>query len=154
VSLNDLANEAVSLVRGQIKELGVEIEISPVLPVVYVDRRRLVEVLQNLIDNAAKHMGKQPEPRIEIGTRQENGEEVYYVRDNGIGIASRYHENVFGLFNKLEHKGEGTGIGLAIVRRIVEVHGGRIWVESEGKEKGSTFCFTIAKKGEMPDHDK
>jgi signal transduction histidine kinase len=154
VSLNDLANEAVSLVRGQIKELGVKIEISPDLPVVYVDRRRLVEVLQNLIDNAAKHMGKQPEPRIEIGTRQENGEDVYYVRDNGIGIASRYHENVFGLFNKLEHKGEGTGIGLAIVRRIVEVHGGRIWVESEGKEKGSTFCFTIAKKGEMPDHDK
>ncbi len=154
VPLNDLANEAVSLVRGQIKALGVKIEISPDLPVVYVDRRRLVEVLQNLINNAAKHMGKQPEPRIEIGTRQDNGEDVYYVRDNGIGIESRYHENVFGLFNKLDHKSEGTGIGLAIVRRIVEVHGGRIWVESEGKEKGSTFCFTVPKKGEIPDHDK
>ncbi|MFQ5686427.1 MAG: ATP-binding protein [Candidatus Scalindua sp.] len=154
VPLNDLVNEAVSLVRGQIKELGVQLEISPDLPVVYVDRRRLVEVLQNLIDNAAKHMGKQPEPRIGIGTRQENGEDVYYVRDNGIGIESRYHENVFGLFNKLDHESEGTGIGLAIVRRIVEVHGGRIWVESEGKGKGSTFCFTIAKKGEKQDHDE
>ena len=154
VSLKDLASEAANLVEGQIKELGVQVEIAPDLPVIYVDRCRLVEVLQNLIDNAVKHMGKQPEPRIEIGTRQENGEDVYYVRDNGIGIEPRYHENVFGLFNKLEHKSEGTGIGLAIVRRIVEVHGGRIWVESEGNERGSTFCFTIAKKGEIPDHDK
>ena len=111
-------------------------------------------ILTNLIDNAVKHMGKQSEPRIEIGARQDNEETVYYVRDNGVGIVSRYHENVFGLFNKLDHESEGTGIGLAIVRRIVEVHGGRIWVESEGKGKGSIFCFTIAKKGETPDHDK
>jgi len=154
VSLKDLANEAVSLVRGQIKELGVKVEISPDLPVVYVDRRRFIEVLQNLIDNAVKHMDKQPEPRIEIKARQDNGEYIYFVRDNGVGIESRYHENVFGLFNKLNQESEGTGIGLAIVSRIVEVHGGRIWVESEGNERGSTFCFTIPKKGEMPDHDK
>ena len=154
VTLNDLANEAVNLIRGHIKELGVQVEIAPDLPVVYVDRLRFVEVMQNLIDNAVKHMGKQTEPLIEIGTRQDNGEDVYYVRDNGIGIESRYHENVFGLFNKLEQKGEGTGIGLAIVKRIIEIHGGRIWVESEGKGKGSIFCFTIPEKGEMPDHDK
>lgn len=154
VSLKDLTNEAANLVGGQIKEKGVKVEISPDLPVVYVDRRRFVEVMQNLIDNAAKHMGKQPEPRIEIGTRHENGEDVYYVRDNGIGIESRYHENVFGLFNKLRQESEGTGIGLAIVRRIVEVHGGRIWVESEGNGRGSTFCFTIPEKGEKPDHEK
>ncbi|MGR3173391.1 MAG: sensor histidine kinase [Candidatus Scalindua sp.] len=148
-----LANESLNLVRGQIKELGVQVEIAPDLPVIHVDRRRLVEVLQNLIDNAAKHMGKQPEPHIEIGTRQDNEETVYYVRDNGVGIEPCYHENVFGLFNKLDNESEGTGIGLAIVRRIVEVHGGRIWVESKGKEKGSTFCFTIPEKGEKPDHE-
>jgi signal transduction histidine kinase len=153
VPLNDLANEAVSLVRGQIKELRVQVEIAPDLPVVYVDRRRLVEILQNLIDNAAKYMGKQPEPRIEIGVIQENGEDIFYVHDNGEGIEPRYHENVFGLFNKLKHESEGTGIGLAIVRRIVEVHGGRIWVESEGNGRGSTFFFTIPEKGEMPDHE-
>ena len=142
-----LVNEALNLVEGQIKKLGIEVEIAPDLPVMYVDRLRLVEVLQNFIGNAVKHMGNQSKPCIEIGARQDNGEDVYYVRDNGIGIEPRYHENVFGLFNKLDKASEGTGVGLAIVRRIIEVHGGRVWVESKGKEKGSTFCFTIAKNG-------
>ncbi len=153
VSLNDLANEVLKLVEGQIKNLGVQVKIDPDLPVMYVDRHRLVEVLQNFIENAVKYMGRQSESYIEIGARQDNGEDVYYVRDNGIGIEPRYHENIFGLFNKLDQKSDGTGIGLAIVRRIIEVHGGRVWVESEGKGKGSTFCFTIAKKREEPEHD-
>jgi len=147
VSLNDLINEVLKLDGGRIKKLGIEVKIAPDLPVMYVDRLRLVEVLQNFIDNAVKHMGRQSEPCIEIGARQVNGEDVYYVRDNGIGIEPRYHENVFGLFNKLDKASDGTGVGLAIVRRIIEVHGGRVWVESKGKEKGSTFCFTIAKNG-------
>jgi len=109
-----------------------------------------VEVLQNIIDNAVKYMGKQPEPRIEIGSRQKNGEDVYYVRDNGMGVEQRYHENIFGLFNKLDQSSEGTGIGLAIVKRIIEVHGGNIWIESDGKDKGTVFYFTIAKKGDIP----
>ena len=147
VSLNDLINEVLKLDGGRIKKLGIEVKIAPDLPVMYVDRLRLVEVLQNFIGNAVKHMGNQSKPCIEIGARQDNGEDVYYVRDNGIGIEPRYHENVFGLFNKLDKASDGTGVGLAIVRRIIEVHGGRVWVESKGKEKGSTFCFTIAKNG-------
>ncbi len=147
VALMDLANEALNLVGGQIEKQEVQVKIAPDLPVVYVDRSRLVEVFQNLIGNAVKHMDKQTGSCIEIGVKQENGEEVYYVRDNGIGIEPRYHENVFGLFNKLDQASEGTGIGLAIVKRIIEVHGGRIWIESEGKGKGTAFCFTIAKKG-------
>ena len=142
-----LANEVLELDGGRMKKLGIEVKIAPDLPIMYVDRLRLVEVLQNFIDNAVKHMGRQSEPCIEIGARQVNGEDVYYVRDNGIGIEPRYHENVFGLFNKLDKASDGTGVGLAIVRRIIEVHGGRVWVESKGKEKGSTFCFTIAKNG-------
>ncbi len=142
-----LANEVLELDGGRMKKLGIEVKILPDLPVMYVDRLRLVEVLQNFIDNAVKHMGRQSEPCIEIGARQDNGEDVYYVRDNGIGIEPRYHENVFGLFNKLDKASDGTGVGLAIVRRIIEVHGGRVWVESKGKEKGSTFCFTIAENG-------
>ncbi len=154
VSLNDLVKEALSLVEGQIKELGIQVKTAPGLPIIYVDRHRLVEVLQNLISNAAKHMDSQPEPCIEIGARQENGEDVYYVLDNGMGIEPRFHENVFGLFNKLDQDSDGTGIGLAIVKRIIEVHGGRIWIESEGKGKGSTFCFTVAKKGGPSENDR
>jgi len=115
---------------------------------VYGDRQRLVEVLQNLLDNAVKFMGDQSDPRIEIGARSargedaEHGEPVFYVKDNGIGIAPEHYDRVFGLFNQLDPKIEGTGVGLALVKRIVEFHGGRIWVESEAG-KGATFCFTL-----------
>jgi signal transduction histidine kinase len=68
---------------------------------------------------------------------------VYYVRDNGQGIEPRFLERVFGLFEKLDPSAEGTGVGLALVRRIIEAHGGRVWAESEGAGRGSTFCFTL-----------
>jgi len=105
---------------------------------------RLVEVMQNLIDNAAKFMGGQPQPVIQIGTRGTlENMPVFFVRDNGIGIESQYQERIFGIFNKLDPVSEGTGIGLTLVKRIVEVHGGKIWIESEGAGKGSAFCFTL-----------
>jgi signal transduction histidine kinase len=104
---------------------------------------RLVEVFQNLIDNAIKFMGDQPAPRIEIGARTDDGEIRCYVRDNGIGILPDYHRRVFDLFDRLDLGVDGTGIGLALVKRIVEVHGGRVWVESQGEGQGSTFWFTI-----------
>ena len=104
---------------------------------------RLLEIFQNLIDNSVKYMGPQPQPRIEIGARRSGNETVCYVGDNGIGIEPRFQEKVFGLFDQLDPKAEGTGIGLALVKRIVEIHGGRIWIESEGKGRGSTFCFVI-----------
>jgi signal transduction histidine kinase len=75
--------------------------------------------------------------------RHEAEETVCYVRDNGIGIAPRYHDKVFGLFERLDGASDGTGIGLTLVKRIVEVHGGRVWVESAGEGHGSTFCFTL-----------
>jgi PAS domain S-box-containing protein len=144
IPLSALAHEAVTLVGGQIAARGVQVHIAPALPVVVGDRSRLLEVLQNLVDNAVKFMGTQPSPRIEIGCRQEEKETVYYVQDNGVGIEPRYHEKVFGLFERLESEGDGTGIGLALVKRIIEVHGGRIWVESAGQGCGSTFCFTLS----------
>ena len=126
-------------------ERGIAVHIDPNLPGVYGDRPRLLEVLQNLLDNAAKFMGDQKEPRIEIGCEgadSEPGKSVFYVRDNGLGIAPEHFERVFGLFNKLDPKTEGTGIGLALIKRIIEVNGGRIWVWSE-PGKGSTFLFTL-----------
>ena len=139
----DVAQEASELVQGRILAHGIRISIAPDLPAVYGDRPRLTEVLQNLIDNAAKFMGDQKEPHIEIGRDgEEDGKPILYVRDNGIGIAPEHFDRVFGLFNKLDPKTDGTGIGLALVKRIIEVHGGRIWVESE-VGKGSTFFFTL-----------
>jgi signal transduction histidine kinase len=147
VPFEAIAREAVELVGGQINARGVKVEIAADLPTVSGDRARLVEVVQNLVDNAVKFMGDQPQPRIEIGRREENGERVIFVRDNGIGIDPAYHERIFGLFNKLDPQSEGTGVGLALVKRILEVHGGRIWVESEGKSKGAAFCFTLPLEG-------
>ena len=121
--------------------------LKPNLPAVYGDKPRLIEVLQNLLDNAAKYIGDQPHPRIEIGCcGEEEGKPLFYVKDNGIGIALEYRERVFGLFNKLDARSEGTGIGLALVKRIIEFHGGRIWVESE-VGKGSIFYFTLPRAG-------
>jgi len=110
----------------------------------YGDRPRLVQVFQNLVDNAVQFMGDQPAPRVEIGVEQDRDKIVLFVRDNGIGIDPRHQPKLFGLFEKLDPASEGTGIGLALARRIVEAHGGRIWVESEGLGKGATFRFTLA----------
>ena len=143
IPLAELAREAVELVGGRIAENGVQVDIDSDLPHVFADRRRLLEVMQNLIDNAVKYMGDQPRPRIEIGVRIAESETICYVRDNGVGIEPRFHEKIFGLFDQLDQSAEGSGIGLALAKRIIEVHGKRIWVESEGKAKGATFCFTL-----------
>jgi signal transduction histidine kinase len=143
IPLGDLVREALLLLEGPIKQRGVVVEVASDLPSVYGDAPRLFEVVQNLIDNAVKFMGDQPEPRVQIGVREAQGERVFFVKDNGIGVDTRYQEKIFGLFEKLNQTGEGSGIGLAIVKRIVEVHGGRLWVESAGSCSGSTFCFTL-----------
>jgi PAS domain S-box-containing protein len=147
VSLTELAHEAAEMVAGQLEASGITVEIDPAMPVAFGDRVRLLEVYQNLLENAVKFTRDQATPRVEIGMRREKGEDLFYVRDNGQGIDPRYHEKVFGLFEQLSPRTEGTGIGLALVKRIVEVHGGRIWVESEGAGHGSTFWFTLPGDG-------
>ena len=142
VSFETIAREAVGLVEGRLKEGNIKVKINSNLPNIYVDRVRLVEVVQNLVDNAAKFVKEQPNPKIEIGVCDKDDEHIFYVKDNGIGIDPKYHEKIFGLFEKLDSNSEGTGVGLSLVKRIVEVHGGRIWVES-GAGKGATFCFTL-----------
>ena len=143
LDFDQLAREALHMVQGQLSERGVEVEIAPGLPVVRGDPTRLREALENLLDNASKFMGTQPKPRIRIGARREQDQDVLFVEDNGKGIASEDRQKVFGLFTQIGGGGEGIGVGLTIVKRIVEAHGGRIWVESEGPGKGSTFCLTL-----------
>ena len=141
-----ITQEAVELVAGRILEKNVQVQIQPDLPFIFGDRTRLVEVMQNLVDNAVKFMGDQSNPLLEIGMRNDTEQPTFFVKDNGIGIAPEFQERVFGLFNRLEQNIEGTGVGLALVKRIIEIHGGRIWIESNGNGTGSTFCFTVPGK--------
>ena len=113
------------------------------MPTIYGDRTRLVEIFQNLIENTVKFMGEQPDPRVEIDADVHDTEVVCSVKDNGMGIDPTYHDKIFGLFERLNPDIDGTGIGLALVKRIVEVHGGRVWVESEAGGHGSTFSFSL-----------
>ncbi|MCC7117114.1 MAG: GHKL domain-containing protein [Anaerolineales bacterium] len=142
LSFNQLVEEALALVDAELRNDRVIIQVQEALPQVRVDRIRLVEVLQNLIDNAIKFSSVRPTPIIEIGCEIQNDITVFFVRDNGIGIDPKHHERVFGLFNKLTIDNVGTGIGLALVKRIIELHGGKIWIKSE-VDRGATFYFTL-----------
>ncbi|MHB1034114.1 MAG: sensor histidine kinase [Pirellulales bacterium] len=146
--LGQLAEAAAEMAADVLAEHGVKLEIAHDLPPVWGDRVRLVGVLRSLLENAVKFMGDQPHPKIEVGSRRNGEELVCYVRDNGEGIDPRFHERIFNLFEQLDPNRPGSGIGLTIARRIVEMHGGRLWVESEGAGKGSTFCFTLSRKPE------
>jgi signal transduction histidine kinase len=116
------------------------------LPVVQVRRGQMEHLFQNLIGNAIKYRREGEDPRIHIGVEPDGFGWRFAVRDNGIGIPPEYKDRVFAIFKRL-HKDDarypGTGVGLAICQRIVERHGGRIWVESDGNGHGSTFYFTL-----------
>lgn len=144
--LQDLVQDALAMVAGGISERNVQVQVTDQPVVLYGDRSRLLEVFQNIIDNAVKFMGSQAAPMIEIGAEEKKGETVLFVRDNGMGIDLRHKDRLFGLFEKLNPAMGGTGLGLALAKRIVEVHGGRIWVESEGPGKGACFWFTLPRK--------
>jgi signal transduction histidine kinase len=145
-----IVEEAIQRVASQIAEAGVTVHVEPDLPSVYGDRGRLVEVIQNLVDNAVKYSCDRPDARVDIGGKREERQAILHVRDNGIGIERRYHDRVFELFRQLDQKCSGTGIGLALAKRIIEEHNGRIWVESDGPGTGSTFCFSIPEPPETP----
>ena len=143
VTFRSLVDEALGAVAGRIAERGVTVRVDDHDLMFYGDRVRLAELFQNLIDNACKFMSDQKAPHLEVGIEIHAAETAFYVRDNGIGIDPRHKSKVFDLFEKLDPKAEGTGMGLALVRRIVELYGGRIWVESAGLGQGACFYFTL-----------
>ncbi len=143
IALDELAQEVVQSIDPDTSEKNHEIEIEPDMPPVVGDMPRLQLVLKNLVENAIKFSGGRENAHIKIGSREELAGVVYYVRDNGIGVDPDYQDRIFGLFERLNPKIQGTGVGLALAHRIIEDHGGRIWVESNGAGSGSTFCFTL-----------
>jgi len=142
VSLTEIANKAVSLLALQISEGNVEVVVGE-LPEMSVGPTRMLEVFQNLIENALRFLHDQPHPRVEIGVRKTERKQILFVSDNGIGIEPQYQQKVFEPFEQLNPSAGGTGIGLAIVKRVIDSYNGRIWIESAGNGDGATFCFTI-----------
>ncbi|MBU4461145.1 MAG: PAS domain-containing protein, partial [Verrucomicrobia bacterium] len=143
VPLRALVDEALAAVAGNVAARGVRTKVDDRGVTLHGDRLRLAAIWQNLVENAVKFMGGQAEPCIEIGVELRDDETVFFVRDNGAGIDPRFHTKVFGLFERLDPKSEGTGIGLTIVKRIVEMYGGRLWLESAGLGQGACFLFTL-----------
>ncbi len=142
VPFDEIVRDALAQTAGALRAAHVTVSTADDFPTVYVDRMRIEEVLVNLIANSVKFMGDQPEPKLELGYRENGTEAVFYVKDNGMGLAEREHEKVFELFYRADQSTEGTGAGLAISKRIIEVHGGRIWITSE-PGKGCMVSFSL-----------
>jgi len=162
VSIVELVNSVVKRIEFDVKQNKVDLIIQPNLPVITCDRIKISEVFLNLINNAIKFSSKNEKvrPRVEVGYADDTEFHKFYVKDNGIGIDPKFHNQIFGIFKRLHasKEYEGTGAGLSIVKRVVDDHGGRVWIESE-LGKGAAFNFTIPKglkneKSEGKNEDK
>jgi len=143
VALSKIITDALDSLAGMISTRNAIIRLPEEDVMLHGDRNRLCQIWQNLIENAIKYSSDATVPCIDIGWRRDNDEVVFYVKDNGIGIAPDYHAKIFNIFEKLDPQSPGAGLGLSMVQRIVELRNGRIWVESEGTGAGSCFCFTL-----------
>ena len=146
--LKEVISDALKNLQLVISETNAEVTCDD-LPTLQGDDAQLVSLFQNLIGNALKYRGEQP-PRIHISAQKEGPDWLIAVRDNGIGIDPQFSERIFIIFQRLHNRKNypGTGIGLALCKRIVERHCGHIWMESEPGD-GATFLFTLSSKGEV-----
>ncbi len=142
MDFRDIIQETVSMMAQRLEDAEIPVKLASHFPTVLGDRERLLEVVEILLDNAIKYIGQKPN-QISIACRDEGEETVVFVKDNGIGISPEHLDRIFELFTHLDKNTAGTGAGLAIAKRIIKAHGGRLWAESEGEGKGSCFCFTF-----------
>ena len=142
VDISKLVGQLVEQHREEILAEGAVVDVQPDMPAVYGDPVRIAQVFENLLANAIRY-GRGPDSlQIRIGSERHGEETRFFVRDNGPGVAPEYHEQIFQLFERLNRKTEGTGVGLAIVRRVAELHGGKAWVESSPGH-GATFWVSF-----------
>ncbi len=146
IEVKDVIQNVLEILHNQLTQHNITVAVQSPLPHFMFNPVQLAQIFQNLISNATKFMGDQPHPKIEIGGRESEGGVAFYVKDNGIGIDPAYHEKIFAIFQRLQDvKVEGTGVGLPIVKKIVDLNGGKLWVESE-KGKGATFFVWLPRK--------
>ncbi|RLB12565.1 MAG: hypothetical protein DRG39_01560 [Deltaproteobacteria bacterium] len=149
--IKDIINDVIIRMRPIIKQKGIKINIHQGLPLVYGNKKQIELVMENLISNAIKYIGRNnPDPKVDIGAREIDDKKVIFIKDNGIGIDKKYQDKVFDIFERTpagKKESEGTGIGLFIVKNIIEGHGGKIWVES-CKRGGSTFYIYLPEREE------
>ncbi|MFC1631508.1 ATP-binding protein [Candidatus Omnitrophota bacterium] len=149
VNINEIVKSVLKRIEFDIKEKKVDLKVHPGLPTINCDRIKLNEVFLNLINNAIKFSSKNKKenPRVEVGYQDDGEFHKFFVKDNGIGIDPKYHDQIFGIFKRLHtaKEFEGTGAGLSIVKRVIDDHKGEIWIESQAGQ-GATFYFTIPKE--------
>jgi len=144
VDLQFIIEETLRMMSRRLEDAHIAVQVDKGFPKVLGDSMRLHEVIENLIDNAVRYIGEEPN-KIAVGYRRQGTETVFYVKDNGIGIDPQHFESIFELFKRQAKTIDGEGVGLTITKSIIEAHGGRIWVESTGEGSGSCFCFTLGK---------
>ncbi|HUI29482.1 MAG TPA: ATP-binding protein [Candidatus Acidoferrales bacterium] len=148
--IGELVNSVLKELSIRMSERRIKVEQEGDFPKLYVVAKYIERVFMNLFDNAIKYMGDQPHPKITVGAQDKGDHYLFFVRDNGIGVQQEFHERIFAIFQRVKtsdtEKVEGSGLGLAFVKKIVDLCGGTVWVESAGKGKGSTFYFTLPKQ--------
>ncbi len=148
--MGELVNRVLGDLSIRLSEKKIKVALEGNFPKLYIVIRYIERVFTNLIDNAIKYMGDQPSPQLVIGAQDKGDHFLFFVRDNGTGIPQEFHERVFAIFQRVKtnetEKVEGSGLGLSFVKKIVELSGGTVWVESAGKGKGATFYFTLPKQ--------
>ena len=148
--IGELVNRVLKELSIRMTEKKIRVELEGEFPRLYVVTWYIERVFTNLVDNAIKYMGDQASPKIVVGVQERTDHYTFFVRDNGIGIPREFHERIFAIFQRVKttetEKVEGSGLGLAFVKKIVELSGGTVWVESAGKGKGATFYFTLPKQ--------
>lgn len=142
-SIQDLVEETAGMLAGRLRESGLSVRRIEQGAFIDADRDRMIQVFQNLIENAAKYRSSGEDPWVDVVVETRANNLVVVVRDNGKGIPQSRLTHVFDIFEKVDKQSDGAGIGLALVKRIIELHNGRIWAESSGEGSGTSFCFSL-----------